>query len=394
MKIYTPTRLIEELEYIKQKHPISDKELLTIEPSDALKRLVEMITAIPPHYIKQKAYSLSYREALFLIGYIPQNYYHVKLDNLFDVFLYRADKNICTVFFSEWQNAYDNPECNMFIQKIIHSYEPLLAVFIDYHYTESMVDDMLNAASIPSWFGRHCIKFDNTSASFEQQLAFYGIHQETKLYKDIQYLFYTYCHKKDYLEVQKGKLLTIVEQYILDKKNVLLFLINFLTELGLGDLRQFSDLARVLERKTGTNGTEKQRLFFENISKEIWIKYRNWLNLIHINEYFGNDERSRFWVRYEFKIITRFNFSNSVAMETEKYYIVEFLGKAMGPMYIFTKDVFQQKIMPWMKTTNNNELRQQLYHSELYIKRMTHQGDWQSEFDWYIRLNRIAPRIL
>lgn len=264
MDIYIPARLIKEKDYIKQKHPFSDKEILSIEPSDALKRLVEMVAAMPPHYVKQKAYALTYREALFLVGYIPQNYYHVKLDNLFDVFLYRADKNMCMVFFNEWQNAYDKLECNLFIQKIIHSFEPLLAVYMDYHYTEKMVNEMLKAASIPSWFGRHCIRHDTASSSFEHQLAFYGINRETRLYKDIQYLFFTYCHRKDYLEAQKAKLQSIVEQYILEKTNVSLFLTNFLTELALSDLRQFSDLARVLEKNTGSNGTEKQRRFFEN----------------------------------------------------------------------------------------------------------------------------------
>ena len=135
---------------------------------------------------------------------------------------------------------------------------------MDYHYTEKMVNEMLKAASIPSWFGRHCIRHDTASSSFEHQLAFYGINRETRLYKDIQYLFFTYCHRKDYLEAQKAKLQSIVEQYILEKTNVSLFLTNFLTELALSDLRQFSDLARVLEKNTGSNGTEKQRRFFEN----------------------------------------------------------------------------------------------------------------------------------
>ena len=46
-----------------------------------------------------------------------------------------------------------------------------------------------------------------------------------------------------------------------------------------------------------------------------------------------------------------------------------------------------------MKTTSNSELRQQLYHSNIYIKRMPHMGDWQSEFDWYIRLNNITTLL-
>ena len=394
MEIYIPVRLIKEKEYIKQKHPFSDNEIISIEPSDALKRLVETVAAMPPHYIKQKAYALTYREALFLIGYIPQNYYNVKLDNLFDVFLYRADKNICTVFFCEWQNSYKNQECNLFIQKIIHSYEALLAVFMEYHFTEKMVIEMLNAVSIPSWFGRYCVKLENASNSFDHQLAYYGINRETRLYKDIQYLFYTYCHKKDYLEVQKTKFVTIVEKYLLDKVDATLFLTNFLTELGLSDLQPFSDVARVLERTTGSNETEKQRRFFEHFPEEIWKKYRNWLNLVHITDYFGNDERSRFWARYQYETVIRFSASNSVAMETEDYYIVEFLGRANGPMYVYTKDVFKQKILYWMNNSNNSDLRQQLYHSEKYTKRMTHHGDWQSEFDWYIRLNNITTLLL
>lgn len=102
-----------------------------------------------------------------------------------------------------------------------------------------------------------------------------------------------------------------------------------------------------------------------------------------IRESFSNDEKDEriiFWDKYvEYGEFIINKYSQSVTIAFPRYCVVEFMQKTMGPIYIYKKDYYKASIGPLVVTKSNQQLRQLLYGEKPYMKRITHQGNWQSE---------------
>jgi hypothetical protein len=229
--------------------------------------------------------------------------------------------------------------------------------------------------------------------SFKEKLNFLGVRYDSRLYHDCEFLFYTYCGKEDYLAVEDLKLLSVINKY--NEKMLKSFLENFLSLLSLKELERFAQLANYMNKMIGDNID----IFFENMPLAIKEKYIDWINIYKVIQYFGYDERSQFWKNYRFKHVSKYRYSNSVVMEFENYVAIEFLGQAMGPIYIYEKEYYNSNVKYWFanKTYDNSEMRTKLYRGTDYVHhgyRKIHNGYWQGDVNRYLVRNRITEHII
>ena len=389
---YSPKRLIEAANDIALQHK-KKRELNYTTTNDKLKKLIERIVSLELYQVKQNALALPEDDVLLIAGYLPHNYYNVEMKNLFLVFSYRSSQQACEVLYEQWQSAYDNDQCNKYIQEQLIQNEKFILLMRDNNLSEQLFDEILRADIIPARFGQECVNRHFPSGySLLNKMNYFGVEGNTRLYYDCQFLFYTFCNKQDYLAASKVELLATIQKY--GDSALKEFLYRFLKMLSLVELEQFYEMARYFSVSIGEITTQKANLFFSDATDEIKEKYRDWLNRFKISQYFGYDERSRFWKQYQFKSVEKFNRSNAVLMEFEKYYAVEFLGDSMGPIYFYEKETFEQTVRRWMRIYNNGELRQQLYHRPtLYAYRKEHRGNWQWSVNSLLISNRITERV-
>lgn len=389
---YNPKRLIEAANDIALQHK-KKREVNYTTPNDKLRALIERIVSLELYQVKQNALALSEEDVLLIAGYLPHNYYNVEMKNLFLVFGYRSSQQTCEVLYEQWQSAYDNEQCNKYMQEQLIQNEKFIMLMRGNNLSEQIFNEILSADIIPSRFGKECVNRQFPSGySLLNKMNYFGVQGNTRLYHDCQFLFYTFCNKQDYLAASKSELLSVIQKY----GDVALkeFLYRFLRMLSLAELEQFYEMARYFSISLGEITTSKGKTFFSDASDEIREKYRDWLNRFKINQYFGNDSRSRFWKQYQFKSVEKYNISNAVLMEFEKYYAIEFLGDSMGPIYFYEKEIFENHIRRWMKMFNNAELRQQLYHRpNLHSYRKEHRGNWQWSVNSVLISNRITEKV-
>lgn len=389
---YTPRRLIEAANDIALQHR-KQREINYSAPNDKLKTLIERIVALELYQVKQNALALPEDDILLIAGYLPHNYYNVEMRNLFLVFNYRSSQQACETLYEQWQSAYDNEQCNQYMREQLQINERFIMLMRNHNISEQIFAEILSSDIIPSRFGMECVNRQFPSGySLLNKMNYFGIQGNTRLYHDCQFLFYTFCNKQDYLSASKLELLAVVQKYgDVALKN---FLYRFLKLLSLVELEQFYEMARYFSVSLGEIGTPKAKVFFADATDEIKEKYRDWLNRFKINQYFGNGARSRFWKQYQFKSVEKFNSSNAVLMEFEKYYAIEFLGDSMGPIYFYEKEIFEKHVRRWMRTYNNNDLRQQLFHNpNLYSYRKEHRGDWQWSVNSVLISNHITEKV-
>lgn len=389
---YIPSRLIEATKDIALQHK-RQHEVNYAAPNDKLKVLVERISALELYQVKQNALALSEDEVLLVAGYLPHNYYNVDMRNLFLVFSYRSSRQACEVLYDQWQSAYDNDQCNRYMREQLQTNEKFIVLIRGNNMSEQIFDEILSSDIIPSRFGKECVNRQFPSGfSLLNKMNYFGVQSSTRLYHDCQFLFYTFCNKQDYLSANRSELLSVVQKY--GETALKTFLYRFLEILSLAELEQFYELARYFSLTLGDIDTSKCKEFFSNAPHEIKEKYRDWLNRFKINQYFGNDSRSKFWKQYRFKSVYKFNISNAVLMEFEKYYAIEFLGNSMGPIYFYEKEIFDKQVRKWMRMFNNSELRQQLFHNpNLYSYRKEHRGDWQWDVNSVLISKHITEKI-
>ena len=389
---FQPKKLIQEREQICKDHPF-EEDTLEIEINDDLKKLIFTIVGLELYQVKPFSMAMSEKDVLRVIGYLPHDYYNVDLKNLFLVFGYRTSKKGCALLYKEWQNRYDNKICNSFMVQQLSTNEDLILLTRDLKYGETFFEELLKSDSIPIKIGNICLSYsfpDNYSLA--EKLSIFQIEPDSVLFHDIEFLFYTYCSKSDYINASIVSLQKTIEKY--KDKYLKAFLVNFLGKLSLRELDQFVSIGRYLDGRLGDAESSNCKAFFSALPPGICEKYHNWIIRIKINEVFGNDERSIFWRKYRFvSRPQRYMYSNSVSMEFEDYIVVEFLGKAMGPMYFYEKAIFYNHIQRYMTRSTNSDLRQTLLHTHLFDERIEHRGEWQYKTDRMLISRHITERL-
>ena len=396
---FIPKRLIRARESIALIHRHTE-EPTPISMDDELRKLIISLVSLEKYQVKARAYTLTKEEMDLVAGYIPHNYYNVELANLCKIFSIRTSDRLCTILFNQWQEAYNNVSCNAFLRELLDYDEHFIVLIQKNNMEEAFFKDILQDSNIAYRFGKEALikpASTATGKTLADRMAFWGIREDSKLYSDCSFLFYTYCGREDYLVASKIALLNYVKQY--EKKGIETlqgFLRNFLLKMWLKDLLLFKDIAMFLQSIIGDNRNNRKKFdaFFENFDPILVRKYINWINLFKIEEYFGSDERSAFWKKYKFESVRKYSYSNAVVMEFECYYAVEFLGKAMGPIYIYSKGNFEEKIIKKFWSYNNQQLRKELYHNSVWFYRKEHLGYWQGEVHRHLINNNITEPIV
>lgn len=395
---FVPNRLVNVKDKIVKEHPLEAEELLDIKPNDKLFELVNRIASLEIKKVKMNAMSLSANDIAAIAAYLPHNYYSVKMRNLFLVFKYRTDYRLCEILYDQWQNTYTNKECNEFILDVLlKEKEDFIILLRNNHIDENHFRMFLEKGDIPTRYGYELRKVNfRKGLSLKDKLGYFGVKNSSKLYHDCEYLFYTFCDREDYLIANKLSMVDVVEKYSI--RELKLFLFNFLSKLSLAELEDFSTLAAKLQVRIGDDQSSKFKSFFDGANPAIIRKYIDWINIYKVNKYFGNDERSIFWKRYRFVHVEKYSYSDSVVMEFDSYVAIEFLGQAMGPIYIYTKDYFNTYVRKWFtrKIYGNSEMRSVLLHQtdyQNYGYRKEHRGYWQSEVHGVLIGNNITEVV-
>lgn len=403
---FIPHKLLEAKEEIIKVHT-KVSETREIKPGKELKELIEFLTGLRQEKVKLEAVVLGRKEIELVTRYLPYNFYHVNMTNLFQVFLYRINSKLCEILFFEWQNSYENQECNAFLKMLLDTQEDFRNHIVTCGLNESKFRSFLDAKSIPIAYGKEIISKKNIrSGEVERELLRYGIRGNSKLAKQCRYLYWTFCHKRAYLALEERVLLREIKKYSDAEKRE--FLLNFLSELELIHLKQYNLIAAHFLTITGENQSKRFYQYFEQVPDTIIKKYVDWTNTYKIQEYFGDDERSVFWQRYHHEVVTRYGYSNSVVMDFGDFVAIEFLGRSMGPCYIYKRAYFDQTF----RQTNvfgkykNNELRQFLFKKTEFKNGATalmyHNGTrlvhnpnpgWEYNFEQVLLNNNITERL-
>lgn len=397
---YIPRRLIQAREDISIQHPL-EREVTLSAPDDELYKLIMRLVSLKKYQVKKNALALSKKEIIRVTNYLPYNHYQINMTNLFEIFKYRSTQELCEILYGAWQDSYNNKDCNEFLIQLLKYDEKFIMLMRNNNLQEEIFEKMMNS-NIPLFFGGMLKKSLGMKSTLANRVKIWGIREDSRLFKEIQFLFYTFCARDDYLAVYESTLLAVVKQYgDSDIKILKRFLINFLQELKLSELENYSGIAKYLETKTGKSRTEKFNQFFSGVDEKLVEKYINWLNIQIINEVFEYDERSRFWKQYKFLHIDKYSSNNSVVMEMKDYYATEFLGRAMGPIYFYDKKTFDDYVRIWFKYKNNADLRSLLYNNpQLYKRREVHKKPNGDEYYWcrvvhtILIRNRMTERIV
>ena len=404
---FVPTNLIKAKNEIVSQHTEIGEATNAITNLE-LMNMIKRLTTLNEREVKEKALILTRKDLEIITRYLPHNYYKVRMYNLFLIFQLRCNLSLSWILFYEWQNAYDNEEFNEFLKKFIDHNVFFEKIMQSNHFTVQKFKDFLSEENIPLAYGRTAIELECVqSEKIKDKLNYLGIKATSRLAEDCEYVFYAFCTRSDYLTVTEQELLIRIKKYdhVIKKS----FLHNFLEKLSLEDLKKYNLIAKYFLDLTGENHSEKFNAFFWNFDTKLIRKYVDWIHRYKIHKIFGNDERSLFWEQYHHEIVKEYTYSKSVVMEFDRYVAVEFLGQAMGPLYIYKKEYFENDVKKVfsMKIYDNAELRRYLFNNTDYEKnakilgsingtRLVHLPNpgWQSNFNSFLIKNRITERIL
>ena len=403
---FVPEKLIKSKEIIIQKHS-KVAEPKDIELDDDFMKFVKRLIGLNEKELFLESLVITNRELTKVAQYIPHNFFRIKLDNLFKIILFRSNSQLCWVLFREWQNSFDNEECNKFMVYLISKKQEFDEIIEACHLTKDKFIKILKSNEIPAFYGRQAIFLEGNGIElFHNKLLYLGVRDNSRLEKQCAYLFFTFCSEKDYLVTDEKILLEVLKKYDEDLKKK--FLLNFLTELRFVELKKFQGVAEIFLNITGENHSKRFYQYFKGCSATLIRKYVDWTNAYKIHKIFGFDERSEFWECYHQENITKHSYSNSVVMDFGKYVAIEFLGQAMGPCYIYKKKYFDEKIKESfaLKLYDNFSLRQYLYRRRDYDNaaknfkntnaiRLVHNPNpgWQNIFNDVLINNKITEFV-
>ena len=397
---YSPSKLIKAKEIVFLEHT-GEGPRWEFEEDEELLKLIGHIANLSSDKLGSYVTALTKKDMKKVAAYIPHNFYNVDLTNLFKAFIQRENDELDRIIFDQWQEAFESKACNMFLSGLVDNSKGFRTILNDHSVSAGFYKEILEAVYIPMFLGPRIAQNGHISA-LKKDEEFWGIRTNSRLYKEICDVFYTFCNESDYLDESDDSLCAIARKYINVRSHNLQkpLLINLLEKLSVGELEKLPKLAQFYLQITGERNTEKFNGYFQDVSEGLIQKYVSWTNIITLNEVFGYDERSNFWKRYNYISVKRYKASQSVLMETEEYYISEFLGTGMGPYYFYKKEFFEdRKLRRLFLNSSNQALRSEIYslwgksyYKDIHLFRDTHQGYWQDRARQFIAVKKITNR--
>lgn len=403
---YTPKKLTAVAKQIKKEHPKKKHFDLLKIPSDEYRELIEEIASWKEESIPMYAAALSDREVRLLTSYLPLNTFQINKHNHFRAFEYVVNEELAEMFFLQWQDSYEDIECNNFIRKQIEMGEDeyIPELLKNKNYSLDFFSNMLLSETKAFDIGKEIIKHNFfKKMSFVEKLHAFGLQTGRKLTLEIKSLYYTFCKHADYLMVSEQVLLDVLKMYRINEREFLqAFLKNFLTEMSYPELLKFENIAGFFRKKIGEIGSSAfDKCFFALFDDSLVQKYKSWQNAYRLALIFHHDERYMFWRNYQSIKVTPFQKSDSMVIEFEDYYVLEFLE--VGRYYIMTREYYEEKASYWIRRNNGTDLKSLLHHRDEseFVAKERHFPPTNNYYDgWcrvarsHMRRNKIAPEIM
>lgn len=382
---YIPQRLLKLRREIAAQHQ-SQKEYQDINFDSESELFIRELVKVDEKYLKVKAYSLDELEKRRLAAYIPVNNYKVDMYNIFEIYQYISTKDLAEVLYRNWQNSYKNLDCNNFMQVLCLQDEAFVQMLEEKHLSKEIFRNILNENAVVEGLIQIIKGYESQkNISFEEKLNYFGVKEESVLFRECKILYFTECEEKEYLDIPKEELVDLVKKYEKGNSDFLKkFLKNFLEKLSLANLIKFDNLAYYFQNTIDVDSNKnKHEQIFRDIPENLIKKYQDWINIYRLDKYFGTDERSLFWREYRMNKVTKNEISKSIVMEFDDYIIVEFLGQGKGPMYMYDKKYYNDKLKYRVMYGKHHEITQLLYQdTDNALIREEHRGAYGTKNGW------------
>lgn len=390
---YKPSMLESLKPKIKKEHPLSS-DLMNYQPDQEFLEQIKKWAKLPQEDIEETAQFISSRKIWLLVNYIPTNSLKLPLENLVRILYLRVNTDIARRLFVFWQDYFLNRQLCGLLYQIVQNKADI--VVSEKNVNTSILERWFSSDNIPQAVGKECMILQKQSRiHFPDRLRSLGISPSSKLGQLCIAEFLTFCDRVDYLEISDSDMLQSIKKF--SPEVIASFLKNILTVLEITDFQRYFQCGKFLRSSfTGSSDTQKYQKYFSTFSAEQEMKYRRWLNYILVHESFAansDEERLEFWSRYvPYSVnVYRVPISESLVLEFEMYCIIEFPEKTKGPLYIYEREVFENKIKRYVTRNNNAELRRCLYNElrEDCAARIIHRDNWQFTTRRYLVKNRV-----
>ena len=389
--IYIPEKIIEARKSIVPAH--RRNQAGGFAASEELEQFIGRLNGYSRDMLKAAALSLSAEEVDTLAGYLPYNYYAVSQKKLFEILRYRLDDRSVKVLFRQWQEEFNNPECNAFLKEMALTDGPFQRILKRCHIREDVFVGILDSGQIPIGYDEQLIggKYSD-GEDFEKKLRYFGVAQGSYLDIECKRALLTFCGKTEYFSCSQDNLLDILKTY--DRFMLRRFVQNFMDKLSLGELQAYPSLSVYLRQVIGHRNSRTYKAFFEDIPEKTEQKYNDWTNICKINSYFREDIRSRFWKQFRYQNVVRYPLSEVVVMEFETCVAVEFLGEKPGTIYLCDKENYTTYFYEKLDAMDNENLQEYFrLHKDQCIEYRNHTGRWQSHISSLLTRRRLAEKI-
>ena len=389
--IYIPEKIIEARKSIVPAH--RRNQAGGFAASEELEQFIGRLNGYSRDMLKAAALSLSAEEVDTLAGYLPYNYYAVSQKKLFEILRYRLDDRSVKVLFRQWQEEFNNPECNAFLKEMALTDGPFQRILKRCHIREDVFVGILDSGQIPIGYDEQLIggKYSD-GEDFEKKLRYFGVAQGSYLDIECKRALLTFCGKTEYFSCSQDNLLDILKTY--DRFMLRRFVQNFMDKLSLGELQAYPSLSVYLRQVIGHRNSRTYKAFFEGIPEKTEQKYNDWTNICKINSYFREDIRSRFWKQFRYQNVVRYPLSEVVVMEFETCVAVEFLGEKPGTIYLCDKENYTTYFYEKLDAMDNEDLQEYFkLHKDQCIEYRNHTGRWQSHISSLLTRRRLAEKI-
>jgi len=391
MELFVPEKLIGIRKQIQEA--ALRKKQVSYEPGEELEKLLNRLYDADDSMVKAAAVSISDKQADMLAGYLPYNYYGRDENRLFSVMKHRMDEHTSRVLYSQWQESFNNPECNRFLKELSASDPCFRSMLESCGIAPDAFADVLDSPNIPLGFDEELVgKHFEDGADFNNKLKSRGVCEQSYLDIECKRALLAFCGRADYLSCSQENLLDIIKGY--DLYMLKKFLYNFLRKMSLSELQAYPEIAAYMRNTVGHRKSASFQEFFADAQPSDVQQFIDWINIFKLNAYFDNDERSRFWKQYRFLNVIRYPASDTLVLEFESYVAVEFLGDDKSTIYICDKEVFRKSFYEQLNLLDNNDIR--IYfrlHKELCLEYRNHTGRWQAHLDGLITKKQIAEKV-
>ncbi len=383
--IFTPRKIVEVEEYIKERHISINERYTNLSIDDeCLIELLKTINGLDNTELVSFSYRLRTEDLFLLANYMPRNEYNVDLKKIYIILKTRFRGEFIGVLFERFKDNYDNKEFNEYFIELLNFCKNSHEILNMSKDTLEIIKKWLREDNLVSSIVQSCLAIKKDFNSF--MLAF-KFEEDTLIYKECQKYLYIICNKDYYLFGNIDEILNVFKTYTLNEK--LAFMNNYLSLL---EIEEFQE--PILSHIYCSYGDPSKGLYdniWENINHDAVEKYKMWLAQKLMRDFFGEDERYVFWYSYIKNLQATLLHVNErqLFIDFGEFVVIEFrhIGNAA---YMYKKSDFDKYFRrfinrPAVYSDGNFK------YKEIALNRIIHSGEWQYRTSNLIRggINRV-----